>query len=149
MQYLADFKLNYAKGRNLVEEKYARMMASTAPEQYAEFAERLPVLSEEKGRIIEEIVRLQVQWMEEFAEQYPGLADNARVIHTGEDTPYDTSYETYLRGELGTYSDRMLELYGRYIVAHAQAGMNVAREIMWNTVQFYGYGSFEEAMEKN
>ncbi|MBQ9119819.1 MAG: DUF4125 family protein [Lachnospiraceae bacterium] len=149
LQYLADFKVNFSKGRNMVEEKYARMMASTAPERYAEFAQTLPAISEEKRRIMEEIIRLQVQWMEEFAEQYPGLADNARVIHTGEDTPYDTSYETYLRGELGTYSDKMLELYGRYIVAHAQAGTSVAREIMRNTVQFYGYGSFEEAMEKN
>ena len=101
----------------------------------------------EKSIIMEEIIRLQVQWMEEFAVQYPGLADNARRIHTSEDTPFDTSYETYLRGELGTYSDRMLELYGRYIVSHAQEGSNVAREIMWNTIQFYGYQSFEDAMK--
>ncbi len=149
LQYLADFQMNLSKGRNMIEEKYARMMASTAPQQYAEFADRLPAISEEKRAIMEEIIRLQVQWMEEFAAQYPGLAENARLIHTSEDTPYDTSYETYLRGELGTYSDKMLELYGRYIVSHAQAGNNVAREIMWNTVQFYGYASFEAAMEKN
>lgn len=149
LQYLADFKINFSRGRNLIEEKYARMMASTAPEQYAQFADKLPAISEEKRMIMEEIIRLQVQWMEEFAVQYPGLADNARVIHTSEDTPFDTSYETYLRGELGTYSDKMLELYGRYIVAHAQAGKNVAREIMRNTIQFYGYGSFEEAMAQN
>ena len=149
LQYLADFQISYSNGRNMIEEKYARMMASTAPEQYAKFADKLPAISKEKRIIMEEIIRLQVQWMEEFAAQYPGLADNARLIHTSEDTPFDTSYETYLRGELGTYSDKMLELYGRYIVSHAQAGSNVAREIMWNTIQFYGYKSFEEAMEKN
>lgn len=149
LQYLADFKMNYEKGRNLIEEKYARMMESTAPEQYARFKESLSIIPGEKRVIMEEIIRLQVQWMEEFAMQYPGLAQNARLIHTSEDTPYDTSYETYLRGELGTYSDKMLELYGRYIVAHAQNGVNVAQEIMWNTVQFYGYSSFEEATQKN
>lgn len=149
LQYLADFQISYSKGRNMIEEKYARMMASTAPDQYAKFADKLPAISEEKHMIMEAIIRLQVQWMEEFAAQYPGLADNARLIHTSEDTPFDTSYETYLRGELGTYSDKMLELYGRYIVSYAQAGSNVAREIMWNTIQFYGYKSFEEAMEKN
>lgn len=149
LQYLADFKISCSKGRNMIEEKYARMMASTAPEQYAEFADKLPTISEEKSIIMEEIIRLQVQWMEEFANQYPGLADNARLIHTSEDTPFDTSYETYLRGELGTYSDKMLELYGRYIVLHVQAGRNIASEIMWNTIQFYGYKSFEEAMQKN
>ena len=148
LQYLADFQIAISKGRNMIEEKYARMMESTAPEQYASFKEKLPTIPEEKRIIIEEIIRLQVQWMEAFAEQYPGLAQNARFIHTSEDTPFDTSYETYLRGELGTYSDKMLELYGRYIVAHAQNGCNVAQEIMWNTVQFYGYSSFEEAAQK-
>lgn len=97
LQYLADFKLNLSKGRNMIEEKYARMMASTAPQQYAVFADKLPAVSEEKQVIMEEIIRLQVQWMEEFATQYPGLAENARLIHTSEDTPFDTSYETYLR----------------------------------------------------
>ena len=149
LQYLADFKINYSKGRNMIEEKYARMMASTAPDEYAKFADKLPTISDEKRAIMEEIIRLQVQWMEEFALEYPGLAENARLIHTSEDMPYDTSYETYLRGELGTYSDKMLELYGRYIVEHARRGTNVAREIMWNTVQFYGYKSFEEAARRS
>lgn len=149
LQYLADFQINLSKGRNMIEEKYARMMEFTAPEQYASFKENLSIIPEEKRIIMEEIIRLQVQWMEAFAKQYPGLAQNARLIHTSEDTPFDTSYETYLRGELGTYSDKMLELYGRYIVTHAQNGVNVARKIMWNTIQFYGYSSFEEAAQKN
>ena len=133
----------------MIEEKYARMMESTVPEQYASFKENLSIISDEKRIIMEEIIRLQVQWMEEFAAQYPGLAQNARLIHTSEDTPYDTSYETYLRGELGTYSDKMLELYGRYIVTHAQNGVNVAKKIMWNTIKFYGYNSFEDAIKGN
>ena len=138
LQYLYEFKTNYANGRNMIEEKYARMMESTAPLEYARFAKRLPAVSEAKKAIVEQIVALQVKWMEEFAAQYPNLAEDARAIHTAEDLAYDTSYETYLRGELRTYSDRMLEMYGRYIVAHAQAGKNVACEIMKNTVQFYG-----------
>ena len=149
LQYLYEFKTNYANGRNMIEEKYARMMESTAPLEYARFADRLPELSEAKKAIVEQIVALQVKWMEEFAVQYPNLAEEARTIHTAEDLPYDTSYETYLRGELRTYSDRMLEMYGRYIVAHAQEGKNVAREIMENTVQFYGYQDLESANAKS
>ena len=148
LQYLYEFKTNYANGRNMIEEKYARMMESTAPLEYARFADRLPPVSDEKKAIIEQIVALQVKWMEEFAAEYPRLAGNARIIHTADDMPYDTSYETYLRGELGTYSDRMLDLYGRYIVEHAQNGKNVAREIMENTIHFYGYQDFETANEK-
>ena len=148
LQYLYEFKTNYENGRNMIEEKYARMMASTAPLEYARFADRLPPVSEEKKMIIEQIITLQVNWMEEFAADYPKLAGNARIIHTTDDLPYDTSYETYLRGELMTYSDRMLELYGRYIVEHARDGKNVAREIMENTIHFYGYKDLEEANEK-
>ena len=149
LQYLYEFKTNYANGRNMIEEKYAHMMESTAPLEYARFAKRLPAVSEAKKAIVEQIVALQVKWMEEFAAQYPNLAEDARAIHTAEDLAYDTSYETYLRGELRTYSDRMLEMYGRYIVAHAQAGKNVACEIMKNTVQFYGYQDLETANAKS
>lgn len=148
LQYLYEFKTNLANGRNMIEEKYARMMASTAPDEYAKFADKLPEISEEKQAIMEQIIELQVKWMEEFAKQYPKLAGNARTIHTSEDLPYDTSYETYLRGELGTYSDKLLEMYGRYIVEYAKGGRSIAREIMANTIKFYGYKSFEEAESK-
>ena len=58
------------------------------------------------------------------------------------------SYETYLRGELGTYSDKMLELYGRYIVEYARSGKNPAYDTMSNSVKMYGYSSAEDAEEK-
>lgn len=145
LQYLYDFHREYSLGHNLIEEKYGRMMESTAPEKYAEIKDHFPELTEEKRNIIQQICGMQVGWMEEFAAEYPALADNARSIHTAEDNPFDTSYETYLRGELGTYSDKMLELYGRYIVGYARDGRNLAHDIMLNNVRMYGYGSLEEA----
>ena len=148
MQYLYDFHREYRHGHNLIEEKYGRMMESTAPEQYAEIKDHFPELTEEKKAIIQQICSMQVGWMEEFAKDYPALADNARSIHSYQDNPFDTSYETYLRGELGTYSDKMLELYGRYIVEYAREGKNPARDIMYNSVRMYGYGSIEEAEQK-
>ncbi len=136
------------KGWNLITEKYARMMESTAPEKYAELEKDLPKRSEERIAIQEEIIKIQVGWMEEFAEKYPKMAGNARSIHTSEDTPYNTSYETYLRGELGTYSEETLILYGRFIVSVQQAGKNLAFEIMNQTALLYGYESVEDAEEK-
>ncbi len=147
-QYLYDFYREYHRGHNLIEEKYGRMMESTAPEKYEEIKSHFPELSEEKKAIIEQIVGLQVGWMEEFSRRYPALAGNARYIHTYEDTAEDTSYETYLRGELGTYSDKMLELYGRYIVEYARSGKNPAYDTMSNSVKMYGYSSAEDAEEK-
>lgn len=148
LQYLYDFHREYVRGHNLIEEKYGRMMESTAPERYREMKDRFPELTEEKKRIIEQICAMQVKWMEEFAGQYPALADNARSIRTSEDNPFNTSYETYLRGELGTYSDKMLELYGRYVVDYARTDRNPAHDIMRNSVSMYGYRDLDEAERK-
>ncbi len=144
IQYLYEFNANYQKGRNLIEEKYGRMMESTAPEEYAKIADRFPVISESKKQIIENIVQIQVGFMEEFSKQYPGLADHARLIHTKEDRYDDTSYETYLRGEISTYSDKMLELYGRFIVGICKEGINLATLTMQNNVNLYGYRDLED-----
>ena len=83
--------------------------------------------------------------MEDFAKQYPNLAGQARKIHTSEDTEWQTSYETYLRGELLTYSEDLLQAYGAWIVTLYRAGKNLAEQIMTNTVHFYQYSSLEAA----
>ena len=120
-------------------------MESTAPEEYAKISAGFPAISDKKRQIIENIVGMQVGWMEDFASKFPHLAGNARSIHTYEDHLYNTSYETYLRGELSTYSDKMLELYAKYIVEYARAGKNVARDIMEESVWMYGYEGLDEA----
>ena len=145
LQYAYDFDRELSRGHNLIEEKYGRMEESTAPSEYEKIKDHFPVISPQKKQIIEEVVALQVKWMEEFAAEYPKLAGNARSIHTYEDHLWNTSYETYLRGELSTYSDKMLELYAKYIVEYARAGKNVARDIMEESVWMYGYEGLDEA----
>ena len=97
---------------------------------------------------MEEIIKVQISWMEEFSDKYPNMAKNSRKIHTYEDEEYETSYETYLRGELGTYSDNTFLLYGRFIAALAKEGRNLAYEIMLNIALLNGYRSVEHAEEK-
>ncbi|NBJ91539.1 DUF4125 family protein [Parablautia muri] len=146
--YIRDFHRANDKGWNLITEKYARMMESTASLRYAQIKDSLPKLPSVKKEIIEEIVKIQVEWMEEFAASYPKAAMNARSIHTTEDTPFHTSYETYLRGEISTYSDETLDLYGRFIAQLCREDKNLAKMIMTNTALLYGYGSLEELEEK-
>lgn len=146
--YWQDLQEGKAQGRNLVMEKYAYMMESTAPEEYASIAEGLPEVSEEKRVMIEQIVAIQVGWREEFAEKYPHLSDQARIIHTAEDTLNDISFETYLRGELKTYSMETLVRYGRNVVTFVQRGENMTEEIMRHTTEFYGYKTMEDAEKK-
>ena len=91
---------------------------------------------------------MQVAWMEEFAADYPYLASNARSIHTYEDNGWNTSYETYLRGELSTYSDETLDLYGRFITRLCRENLNLAEMTMENTALLYGYSSLEDLEKK-
>ena len=135
-------------GWNLIMEKYARMMESTNPTEYAALKKELPVLSNERIQIQEEIIKIQVNWMEEFSQKYPNLSQNARKIHTFEDSRFHTSYETYLRGELGTYSENTFLLYTGFIIQLLKEERNLAYEIMKNTVLLYGYQSLEDADQK-
>jgi len=139
-----DFNEACAIGRNLVTEKYARMMKSTAPKEYEAFCDKLPKISKEKEDIVEEVVKIEVSWMEQFAKEHPNIHTRARNIHTYEDTANETSAETYLRGELLTYSDETLMLYARHIVDLYRQGKNIIEMTMYNTIKLYGYNTFDE-----
>lgn len=143
--WLADLQAAAAQGWNVMTEKYARMEESLDPARYAEIKPLLPVRSEMHRAIAEQIVQIQVGWMEELAAQYPKFAGRARNVHTSEDTRWATSYETYLRAELGTYSDATLKLYGRFIVDLYRRGENLARQIMTHTAELYGYADLQAA----
>jgi len=144
LQYLYDFNREFNLGHNLITEKYGRMMESTAPEKYAEFSEQFPEIPDDKKAVIEQVVALQMNMVEEFAKEYPKVVTNARNLHTYEDNIADTSYETYLRGEISTYSDKMLQLYAGFVVRCVKEGKNIARETILNTAKLYGYKSLDD-----
>lgn len=143
--YLDDLKNAEISGRNLITEKYARMMKYTVPDEYAEIEKNLPEMTERQTAIINQIAEIQVGWMEKFAEEYPKMAGNARSIHSYEDTENNTSYETYLKGELAVYSPETLSLYGKFIVSLHNEKKNLAEMIMTNTALLYGYKSLDDA----
>lgn len=145
--FIQDFLEANERGWNLITEKYGRMMESTAPEEYERIKGQFPEISPEKKAIIEAIVEIQVKWDEEFAKAYPRLSGQGRSIHTGEDNLYNTSSETYLRGELSTYSDRTLGLYGAFVADYAKRGENLIKDTVKNTALLYGYSSLEAAEE--
>lgn len=146
--YYADLQRAAKVGRNLVQEKYARMMASTAPAEYAAFAHQLPALSDWQQRSIERVIDTQLAWREAFAREYPRMSDQARLIRTAEDGPHGTSFETYLRGELGTYSEDTLRAYLRMVDDYAEEGRNLTTVTMEHTARLYGYASLAAAEQK-
>lgn len=144
--YLDDLDETNRVGRNLVTEKYARMMASTAPDEYRERIEPfIPRLSDERVARQERVIAVQVAWARDFRGRYPKLGAAMRVLTTAEDTPEDTSFETYLRGELGTYSDRTMALYEAMVEDLQAAGRNLTEQTVANTVRLGGFADLEEA----
>lgn len=144
--YLDDLDEANRVGRNLVTEKYARMMASTAPDEYRERIEPfIPRLSDERVARQERVIAVQVVWARDFRGRYPKLGAAMRVLTTAEDTPEDTSFETYLRGELGTYSDLTMALYEAMVEDLQAAGRNLTEQTVANTVRLGGFADLTEA----
>lgn len=138
---------NKANGWNMITEKYGRMMESTAPDEYEKLKEYFPKRSEKTKAIVDQIADIQVQWMEDFAKEYPKLASQARNITSQTDSLYDTSYETYLKGELLTYSDTLLKMYAEFIIDLYNRQENLAKLTIRNTANLQGYESLEKAEE--
>ncbi|MUH59974.1 hypothetical protein GSD1FS_1317 [Bifidobacterium sp. GSD1FS] len=122
------------------------MMASTAPSIYQRDLEPyLPVLSEQRVAQQERIIAQQLAWARDFVNRYPRLGAGMRVLETAQDTEESTSFETYLRGELGTYSQRTLDLYQQFVNDLASKQENLTEQTVRNTVRLSGFDSLDEA----
>ncbi|MEK0306248.1 DUF4125 family protein [Bifidobacterium favimelis] len=144
--YADDLDQADRSGRNLLTEKYGRMMESTAPEDYRRnITPYLPRLGLERQARQEAIIDREVAWAKDFKGRYPRLGRQMRVLRTSQDTGSATSFETYLRGELGTYSARTLDLYESMVRRMADQGRNLTEETILATVRQSGFDDLEQA----
>ena len=146
--YLSDLKEAESAGRNLLSEKYARMMQSTWPSEYNRIKDLLPPVDSRAVELIEQIVPAVLKWEEELLGKYPHILKRGRPLFSREDAPGITSLETYLRGELATYSSKTLALYLANIQQQQSAGINGSAITLARMMDRYGFGSLEEANEK-
>jgi hypothetical protein len=146
--YLQDLTQAREDGRNLLTEKYARMMENTAPKDYAAISHLLPALDPETQGIIDEIVDTVMRWELSLAKQYPNIFKRGRPLFSSSDTETVTSVETYLRGELATYSTNTLRLYQANINEQVSQGINGSAITLAQMMAAYGYDSLEEADNK-
>ena len=148
-QVLASYQrdLNAARenGWNLLTEKYARMMEHTAPEQYEQLKDRLPRRSPARLQMQELLVTIFMRWTRALEQRYPNLMGEGRVLSSAQDGPWNVSSETYLRGELGSYSDETLCLYAQMVLNCLEQGENLVEQNLAGVARSYGYGTLESA----
>ncbi|MDD3205857.1 MAG: DUF4125 family protein [Lachnospiraceae bacterium] len=144
--YQADCQKAIADGKNLIFEKYARMMETTYLEEYVKLIPYLPVIAEREVLKIEEIVQIHLKWDKEMLEKYPHIRAQGRALHTEEDNVSEgSSMESYLRAELKTYSEKTCDMLYQETVEAWKKGDNLLQQIIANETAFYGYASLEDA----
>lgn len=136
--YLEDLAEAKTQGRNLLTEKYARMMEFTSPLEYAQIQQYLQPLEQKKLLLINKIIAIHMTWTEELNNKIPQIRKYGRPTFTTSDNQSITSIETYMRGELATYSLRTLELYYEHISEQKRKNINGAQIIIEAMLQGYG-----------
>ena len=143
--YLDDLQEAENKRVNIVVEKYARMMEYSSPVEYEAIKYYLHEISYEKKEIANKIVEIYLNWEKEVMGKYPKLSKCGRPLYSTADTLEVTSIETYLRGELYSYSKKTNKLYYQYIKKCVEENKNLALENIRNIVIEKGFESLEEA----
>ncbi len=122
-----------AAGKNLMTLKYARMENLIPPPN----PEVLP--------LIDRIAEIALEWQVEFSQKFPYIEQARPVYRWQEGMSGVTSSETYLRGELETYSLKTLESYFRDVLEKKSKGLNGVELVYENNVKGLGYESLQEA----
>ena len=143
--YLEDLTRARAGGRNLMTEKYARMMEYTSPCEFRRISGGVPELDQDAPALIQRLTERSVRWMEELAVRYPHVLSRGRPIRSDGDNRFTPSFETYTRGELATYSVKTLQLLEDYYLEMAAEGNNPAEIILRHTAESSGFASLERA----
>lgn len=146
--YLNDLKSYQKIGYNPIMLKYARMMESSDNKEYLKIKNKLPPIDNLNQKVINAIVTISLSMKEEFNKSYPNLAKKSRLTYSIDDKTDDTSFETYLKAELSTYSMHTLYCYGNLIKEYALNNQNIIELTQINTVKLFGYNSLKDAEEK-
>lgn len=124
--YRQDLHRAGEQGRNLLTEKYARMMRFTDPAGYKQIAPHLAPLPRSVEKLAEEIVAIQSAWQQQQLKKQPGYAAQSRPAGPADGTKSDTThFEGYLLGELLTYSEATLTVYLQYLRALQARGQTI------------------------
>ena len=143
LSYLEDLNSK----NNPLFQKYAQMMKYNSPEEYEKIKDILEKASDEKTDLVNKIMFIYMEWEKEFFERYPIFSSMGRPLYSSEDDNIETSIETYLRGELLSYSEKTLKLYLNYIIDNKVKNINLAIKNMDNLARMQGFNDSNDVEE--
>lgn len=122
--------------------KYARMQGLIPPRN--------------TNPLIDAILSIMLSWQVTMMRRYPAIMGRARPLAENFDDKWITSFETYARGELETYSEATLNSLHADLEALMARGINGSGQIYRLQAERSGFSSLEaaevhmrEMMEKN
>jgi len=143
LSYLEDLNSK----NNPLFQKYAQMMKYNSPEEYEKIKDILEKPTKIKINLVNKIMFIYMEWEKEFFEKYPIFSSMGRPLYSSKDNDIETSIETYLRGELLSYSEKTLKLYLDYIIVNKEKNMNLAIKNMDNLAKMQGFNDSDDVEE--
>lgn len=146
--YLEDIYIDDVQGINTIQQKYLFMMENSDPKEYEKIKHILKELSPAHKVLIKDIEKIYMKMAKEFYEKYPNISKYARPLYKNEDVPERASLETYLNGELKSYSKRTLLFLLDYLKEIEKDGVNIVYNINNRVFKEKGFVDIE-TLERN
>ena len=136
--YLKDLSNAKSNKINLAAQKYGYMMESTDPDYFKTIKHLLVPVSDKKLKLVDSIMLIYMKWEESLISS--SLDNKNRVLYKQYDSKYNTSVETYMRGELTSYSEETLSLILAQFLKNVSDGENPVKNYLL-TLKNYDEGS--------
>lgn len=134
--YLNDLSEAKKYGYNVLAIKYGFMEESLDIEHFNKIKDNLPKLEEKRINLNEAIIKLQLEMFEEFQKENKEDSSLMRTLYSNTDSVNNASYETYLRGELSSYSEKTVYLYGKMLTNYSINKANYVKTVINYTYIF-------------
>lgn len=139
--YLADLELAESQQVNMAAERYAHMMKVTHPAEYEQIKHSLRPVSHEAVQLVDKIMAIFSVWNADMDKSYPNIRSFGRP--TTENGTW-TSVDTYLRGELLTYSVKTLSLCLQDLYQAQAQAINLSQLTLLNMARCYGFQTLDD-----
>ena len=144
--YLKDLSNAKSNKINLAAQKYGYMMESTDPDYFRTIKHLLVPVSDKKLKLVDSIMLIYMKWEESLISS--SLDNKNRVLYKQYDSKYNTSVETYMKGELTSYSEETLSLILAQFLKNVSDGENPVKNYLL-TLKNYEEGSKSRSCSKN